>query len=99
MKLECCHTDTCLSDYWGGHHLPHVVIPLRPNMTCQDVQNSIRSELWQDAVEDFNPEDDEWFVAACESVDRIEATSEHPFSDIEDVEGVCAYFVFRRVKE
>lgn len=98
MKLECYHIDTCLSDYWGGHHLPHVAIPVWSSMTCQDVQNSIRSELWQDAVED-----DEWFVAACESVDLLEATSEHPFEDIEDAEdgeeGVYAYFVFVKVED
>ena len=100
MKLECCHADVCLSDYWGGHHLPHVAIPLWPNMTCQDVQNSIRSELWQDAVAgaDFNPDDVEWFAAACESVDRIE-TREHPFNDLENYEDVYAYVVFREVEE
>lgn len=24
IKLECSHVDTCLPDYWSGHHLPHV---------------------------------------------------------------------------
>lgn len=24
MKLHCIHADTCLADYWGGHHLRRV---------------------------------------------------------------------------
>ncbi len=26
MKVTIVHADTCLSDYWGGHHLPHVSV-------------------------------------------------------------------------
>lgn len=105
MKLECCHADTCLPDYWGGHHLPHVAIPVWSGMTCQDVQNSIRLDLSHGAVAgaDFNWDDDEWFAAARESVDHIETTREHPFDDIEDAEdgeeGVYAYFVFVKVED
>lgn len=100
MKLECCHADTCLSDYWGGHHLPHVAIPVWSSMTCQDIQNSIRLELSQGAVAgtDFNWDDDEWFAAAREAVDRIE-TREHPFNDLENYEDVYAYFVFRKAED
>lgn len=32
-KLECCHADTCLPDYWSGHHLPHVQIAVWRGMT------------------------------------------------------------------
>ena len=101
MKLECCHADTCLSDYWGGHHLPHVSIPVWPDMTCQDIRKAIRSELWQDAVMGarYNPEDAEWFQAACEAVDRIETRVEHPFNDLENYDDVYAYFVFRKIEE
>ena len=101
MKLECCHAATCLPDYWGGHHLPHVAIPVWSSMTCHDVQNSIRSELSHGAVAgaDFDPDNDEWFAAARESVEHIEATREHPFSDLENYKDVYAYFVFRKVED
>jgi hypothetical protein len=50
MKFECAHADTCLSDYWGGHHLPHVQIPVWPGMTLGQVKSEIRSELSQGAI-------------------------------------------------
>ena len=50
IKFECCHADTCLSDYWSGHHLPHVQIPVYRGMTLKDVKDAIRSELSQGAV-------------------------------------------------
>jgi hypothetical protein len=48
--LECCHVDTCLPDYWGGHHLPHVQIAVWPGMTMAQIKQAIRSELSQGAV-------------------------------------------------
>jgi hypothetical protein len=27
-KFDIIHADTCLPDYWSGHHLPHVQIPV-----------------------------------------------------------------------
>lgn len=50
MKLECAHADTCLPDYWSGHHLPHVQIPVWRGMTLADIKRSIMSELSQGAV-------------------------------------------------
>jgi hypothetical protein len=50
IKFECCHADTCLSDYWSGHHLPHVQIPVYRGMTLKDVKSAIRSELSQGAI-------------------------------------------------
>lgn len=50
IKFECCHAGTCLSDYWSGHHLPHVQIPVHRGMTLKDVKNAILSELSQGAV-------------------------------------------------
>lgn len=48
--LECCHADTCLADYWSGHHLPHVQIPVWPGMTMAQIKQAIRSEIRQGAV-------------------------------------------------
>ena len=50
IKFECCHADTCLSDYWSGHHLPHVQIPVYRGMSLKGVKSAIRSELSQGAV-------------------------------------------------
>jgi hypothetical protein len=50
IKFECCHADTCLSDYWSGHHLPHVQIPVYRDMTLKDVKSAIKDELRQGAI-------------------------------------------------
>ena len=49
-KLECVHADTCLADYWSGHHLPHVQIAVWHGMTMRQVKQAIRDELRQGAV-------------------------------------------------
>lgn len=48
--LECCHADICLPDYWSGHHLPHVQIPVYPGMTLKAIKQAIKDELRQGAV-------------------------------------------------
>lgn len=50
MKLECLHADTCLPDYWGGHHLAHIQIPVYRGMTLTAIKESIRDELRMGAV-------------------------------------------------
>jgi hypothetical protein len=43
--LECVHADTCLSDYWSGHHLPHVQIPVYRGMTLKQIKADLIDEL------------------------------------------------------
>lgn len=51
MKMNCCHADTCLPDYWRGHHLPHVMTPVtRRKMSFAEIRRLIREELRQGAV-------------------------------------------------
>ena len=51
MKMTCSHAGTCLSDYWSGHHLPHVMIPVtRRKMSLAEIRRAIRSEIAQGAV-------------------------------------------------
>lgn len=50
MKLELCHADTCLPDYWRGHHKAHVSIPVYRGMKLCDIKAALRSELSQGAV-------------------------------------------------
>ena len=49
MKYNLVHADTCLSGYWGGHHLPHVSIPVDGTITVKEVFDQIRSEINQGA--------------------------------------------------
>lgn len=48
--FDCCHADTCLPDYWSGHHLPHVQISVWPGMSMSDIKREIRRQLWEGAV-------------------------------------------------
>lgn len=51
MIMHCQYVDTCLPDYWSGHHLPHVQIPVTcRRMPFQAIRNAIREELRQGAV-------------------------------------------------
>ena len=51
MNMSCNHAETCLPDYWSGHHLPHVQIPVtRQKMSLAEIRRAIRSELRQGAV-------------------------------------------------
>lgn len=50
MKMECLHADTCLPDYWGGHHLPHVSIPVYKNMELHDIKQELLNELNTGAI-------------------------------------------------
>ena len=50
MKLEIVHIDTCLPDYWSGHHCAHVQIPIIPGMSMKDIKEAIKHEIAQGAV-------------------------------------------------
>lgn len=68
MKYTVEHADTCLSDYWGGHHLPHVSMPVDGATTVKEVLDGVRSELNQGAVAgslDWETVESEEFHAAC----------------------------------
>ena len=45
MKMSCVHADTCLPDFWSGHHLPHVSIPVHNGMSFKAVREEIIAEL------------------------------------------------------
>lgn len=51
MKVSIVHADTCLPDYWGGHHRPHVQIPCtRARMSLAEVRRLVRQEIAMGAV-------------------------------------------------
>lgn len=50
MKLELCHADTCLPDYWSGHHKAHLQVPVDGSTTMRELRDMLRDELRQGAV-------------------------------------------------
>lgn len=78
--LDCVHADTCLPDYWSGHHLAHVQIPVYKGIHLSEVKRLIRRELWDGAVMGNNPltrddsgeAGDKWYSKANAAVNRIQ---------------------------
>lgn len=50
MKLELVHCDTCLPDYWSGHHKAHLQITIWPGMSLRDIKSQLRNELIYGAI-------------------------------------------------
>ena len=50
QTLELCHADTCLPDYWSGHHRAHLQTPAYKGMTLAQLKAALRSELNQGAI-------------------------------------------------
>jgi len=107
-KLNCHHADTCFSDYWGGHHLPHLQIPACKGMTLKAVKSALHDELDQGAVagnepltqDDSGPEGDKWYKRAHAAVNRLKLDRDYVgrlFVDIDtqddDEETIWAFFV------
>ena len=110
--LECCHADTCLSDYWGGHHLAHIQVPVWNGMSLAELKKALMSELNEGAVAGAGypgDHDEQWYAAARDAVQAIEAKTAagadnlfpllEPQGDDEDAPTVYAFFVFRHVRE
>lgn len=115
IKLEACHADTCLPDFWSGHHLPHVQIPVYNGMTLKAIKEELHFELNQGAVagndertrDDSGEEGDKWFKAAHAAVNRISPQKKGQrrfFTDLEESEddddcGESVYAFFVFVEE
>lgn len=108
MKYQLQHADTCLADFWSGHHLPHVSVPVDGATTVKEVLAGIRSELSQGAVAGslgWKVIESEEFRAACmqavQELSEMNAdTLDKPaFPDLEVwdddcLDSVMAFFVF-----
>ena len=109
MKYHLQLADTCLSEYWGGHHLPHVSVPVDGATTAKEALEGVRAELGQGAVAgslSWEVIESEEFYAACmkaiqELTELNESILDKPaFPNLEVLEGddccepVMAYFVF-----
>ena len=74
--LECCHADTCFPDYWGGHHLAHVQVPVWNGMSLAELKKALMAELNEGAVAGAGypgDHDEQWYAAARDAVQAIEA--------------------------
>lgn len=96
-KLECAHADTCLSCYWGGHHLPHVQVPVYKGMHLSELKRQLHDEIAQGAIagndpivrDDSGPEGDKWFAKAHAAINRIRPATKGKrrlFEDLEEVD-------------
>ena len=101
--LDCAHADTCLPDYWGGHHLPHIAVPVWHGMTLAELKRSLLSEINEGAIAgSFDSLPDRWYMRARAAIQRIKPArkgARRLFLDLEpcadeDWCDVMAFFVF-----
>lgn len=50
MKFELCYVDTCLADYWSGHHLPTLQVPVWRGMTFKELKHMLSYDLRVGAI-------------------------------------------------
>lgn len=104
IKLSCRHVDTCTPDYWGGHHLAHVSVPVHRDITMRQLRSALKSEIHDGAVSGSSD-----LAAAIVSIDERYSKAAHaavardvrltsgrkPFGHLaDDALGASAYFVF-----
>lgn len=108
IVLNCQHADTCLSDFWSGHHAAHVQVPVSRDTTMNELRRALHDELSMGAVsgsddrtrDDSGVVGDAWFKAAHAAINRDVRLAKRgkPFGslepDTEDSETVYAFFVF-----
>ena len=54
-SVTCEHAGTMLPDYWSGHHLAHVAVPVDSGTTWDDLHNLILSELMDGCIMGSTP--------------------------------------------
>lgn len=109
MKYHLQHAGTCLSDYWGGHHLPHVSVPVDGTTTAKEALEGVRAELGQGAVAGSLSweviESEEFYAACMKAVQELQELNEDILDkpafptlevqgDDDCSESVMAFFVF-----
>jgi hypothetical protein len=104
--LECCHAGTCLPDYWGGHHLPHIAIVAYPKSTMRDIKRALHAELNAGEVAGNDPATwdysgelgDVWYKRVHAAINKMKPANKGQrtfFGDLESVfEEDSDYFVY-----
>jgi len=86
--LEWVHADTCLPDYFGGHHLPHVQVLIWRGMTLRDIKQEIRNELRQGCV-----------AGSCDAASMLQADHVSPQDEaMADALTRAAYAAVNKIK-
>jgi len=114
IKLNCIHADTCLPDYWRGHHAAHIQVPVTRDTTMTELRRALHDELKQGAVmgsdertrDDSGEVGDAWYKAAHAAVNRdvkLVKGAKRPFGDLEEFsedaeDSVYAFFVFTDIE-
>lgn len=83
LKLRVGLADLCIADYWGGHHLPHVQIPVHKHTTAAEVREMLTYEVAMDAVArlpEGRGESPEWYAAANKAIAELSIFSDKPFA-------------------
>lgn len=101
MKYTLYLADICLPDYWGGHHLPVVQIPITSPMTIAEVREALDSEIKQtwEYYEDLGVDMDALVLAAQEIRNQDDLPDDFlhfmdsypPSDDVEEIN--YAYFI------
>ncbi len=70
-KLIISHYDTCLPDYFSGHHLPYIQIPAY-KMTLETLKQDLKQEAGE-YIANLNDDDisDELYSAILSAIDDI----------------------------
>lgn len=98
--MEVVHADTCLPDYWSGHHLAHIQIPVHRGMSLKEIKELLRSELNMGAVmgngerimDDSGEIGDRWYKAAHAAINKIKPEIKGQrkfFMDLEQMDEEC----------
>lgn len=83
LKLKLGLADLCVADFWGGHHLPHVQIPVHKHTTADEVRAMLTQEVAMGAVARLPEgwdESPEWYAAARKAIAELEIYSDEPFA-------------------
>lgn len=83
LKLRVGLADLCVADFWGGHHLPHVQIPVHKHTTADEVRAMLTHEVAMDAVArlpEGRGESPEWYAAANKAIAELSIFSDKPFA-------------------
>ena len=108
MKYNLVLVDTCLPDYWCGHYLPYVSVPVDGTVTVKEVSDQIQLEIAQGAFGgslDWEIRDSQEFYTACyaalwkliqmncDILDKPAFPNLEPWEE-DQQESVMAFFVF-----
>ena len=77
LKLNCLLNDICLPDYYSGHHLAWICVPVTRHTTFKQLRLDLHNELSMSAVggsdnhqSDHHKLFELWHKAACAAINR-----------------------------